>query len=166
MFKRSSLALLVCVSLPLFAAAGDAASTKEVMKEHKSAIQNQIADIDYKRKEIVEANMGLGAKEGEAFWPIYNTYRTEADKLSKEAIALVLDYAKAYNSGPVDADTAGKLREKWLDLEEDRSELKEKYSDRVAKEVSPPLALRWLQVETQLDAISLLANTRNIPLVE
>ena len=165
MFKRSALALLVS-ALPLFASAADEPSTKQVMQDNKSAIQNQIADIDYKRKQIVEANMGLDAKEGEAFWPIYNTYRAEADKLSKEAIALILDYAKAYNAGPVDANTATQLRDKWLDLDEDRHELKEKYTDRVAKEVSPPLALRWLQIETQLDAISLLANTRNVPLAD
>ncbi|MBM7062453.1 transcriptional regulator [Pseudomonas sp. UL073] len=166
MFKAATLALLLGAAAPLCAVAGDAASTQQIMKEYKSSIQNQIADIDYKRKQIVEAAMGLDAKEGEAFWPVYNSYRTEADKLSKDAIALLLDYAKAYNSGSVDDATAKKLQEQMLDLQEDRQELKEKYVERVAKEVSPKRSLRWLQIENQLDAISLLANTREVPLVE
>ncbi|UVE18030.1 transcriptional regulator [Pseudomonas sp. LS44] len=164
MFKRSSLALLAFVSLPLLAA--EQPSTKQVMKDHKAAIQNQIADIDYKRKQITEAGMQLNGAEGEKFWPIYNSYRTEADKLSKEAITLVLDYAKSYNSNTVDDATAAKLQERLFDLQEDKLELKEKYAKRVAKEVSPLRSLRFVQIEDQLDAISLLANTRDIPLAE
>ncbi|MBB3103399.1 transcriptional regulator [Azomonas macrocytogenes] len=166
MSKRSLFALLAFASLPLFAVADDEPTTKQVMQENKSAIQNRIADIDYRRKQIVEANMNLSAQEGEAFWPIYNTYRTEADKLSKEAIALILDYARVYDTDSVNDETAAKLQKRLLDLQDDRQELKEKYAKRIAKEVSPKRSLRFLQIEDQLDAISLLANTRDIPLVE
>ncbi|MCY1283162.1 hypothetical protein D9M68_328260 [compost metagenome] len=167
MFKPASLALLAFVSLPLLAAeSAEVPTTQQVMKDHKAAIQNQIADIDYKRKQILAAGMQLDGPEGERFWPIYNSYRTEADKLSQAAIALVLDYARAYNTASVDDATAAKLQEKLLDLQEDRLELKEKYAERIAKEVSPKRSLRFLQIEDQLDAISLLANTRDIPLVE
>ena len=121
---------------------------------------------DYKRKQIVEANMALTAQEGEAFWPVYNSYRTEADKLSKDAIALLLDYARAYGEGSVSDESAGKLQERLLELRENQLELKEKYAKRIAKEVSPKRSLRFLQIEEQLDAISLLANTSDIPLVE
>ena len=166
MFKHSPLVLLAFASLPLFAAEGDAPSTKQVMQENKSVIQNRIADIDYKRKQIVEANMALTAQEGEAFWPVYNSYRTEADKLSKDAIALLLDYARAYGEGSVSDESAGQLQERLLELRENQLELKEKYAKRIAKEVSPKRSLRFLQIEEQLDAISLLANTSDIPLVE
>lgn len=85
MSLRPTLALLALVSLPLMAAQNDPQpSSKELMKEHQAQIQNDLADVDYKRKRIVEANMNLTDQEGEKFWPIYNTYRTESDKLSKE----------------------------------------------------------------------------------
>lgn len=166
MLKRFPLALLVLASLPLFAAESDEPTTRQVMQENKSVIQNWIADIDYRRKQIVEANMDLTAQEGEVFWPIYNTYSTEADKLSKDAIALLLDYARAYNAGSVSDENAAKLQERLLDLREDRLELKEKYAKRIAKELSPRRSLRFLQIEDQLDAISLLVNTSDVPLVE
>lgn len=166
MFKNSPLVLLAFASLPLFAAEGDAPNTKQVMQEHKAVIQNRLADIDYKRKQIVEANMALTVPEGEAFWPVYNSYRTEADKLSKDAIALLLDYARDYGQGSVSDESAAKLQERLLDLRKDQLALKAKYANRIAKEVSPKRSLRFLQIEEQLDAISLLANTSDIPLVE
>ncbi|WP_349570829.1 transcriptional regulator [Azotobacter salinestris] len=166
MLKRSPLVLLAFASLPLFAAEGDEPSTQQVMQEHKAVIQNRIADIDYRRKQIVEANMALSVQEGEAFWPIYNSYRTEVDKLSKDAIALLLDYARAYGQGSVNDENAAQLQERLLGLRKDQLELKEKYAKRIAKEVSPRRSLRFLQIEDQLDAISLLANTSDVPLVE
>ena len=101
---RPTLALCALLSLPLLAGADDQApSPDQVMSEHKAEIDNRLADIDYKRKRIVEANMNLTGKEGEAFWPIYNTYRSEAEKLSKQHLALILDYAKSYNTGNLKA---------------------------------------------------------------
>ncbi|MCY1396138.1 hypothetical protein D3C76_563920 [compost metagenome] len=165
---RPTLAFCALLSLPLVATAAEEPSTKQVMSENKSAIQNTLADIDYKRKRIVEANMELAPKEAEAFWPIYNSYRTEAEKLSKETLAIILDYARAYNShaGSVTNDQAAKLQERVLELQDDKQELKEKYLERMAKEVSPQRSLRFLQIEDQLDAITLIQGTKDIPLVE
>lgn len=60
MSLRPTLALLALVSLPLMAAQNDPQpSSKELMKEHQAQIQNDLADVDYKRKRIVEANMNL-----------------------------------------------------------------------------------------------------------
>ncbi|MCC0236369.1 transcriptional regulator, partial [Pseudomonas aeruginosa] len=57
MSLRPTLALLALVSLPLMAAQNDPQpSSKELMKEHQAQIQNDLADVDYKRKRIVEAN--------------------------------------------------------------------------------------------------------------
>ena len=109
---RPTLALCALLSLPLLAGADDQVpSPDQVMSEHKAEIDNRLADIDYKRKRIVEANMNLTGKEGEAFWPIYNTYRSEAEKLSKQHLALILDYAKSYNTSKVsDKDASALLK--------------------------------------------------------
>lgn len=152
--------------LPLAAHAEDAPNSKQVMEQHKQAINNRIADIDYKRKRIVEANMKLTPQETEKFWPIYNSYRTEADKLSKQTLAIIIDYANSYNTGSVSNDDAVKLQKQVLELQDDKQDLKEKYLKRIAKEVSPQRALRFLQIEDQLDAMALLEVSREIPLAE
>lgn len=162
-----ALALCAAFVLPLSATADEQApSSSQVMSEHKQAIDNRIADIDYKRKRIVEANMSLDPAETEKFWPIYNTYRAEADKLSKQTLKIILDYAKSYNTGSVSDEDAAKLQKQVLELQDDRQDLKEKYLKRIAKEVSPKRALRFLQIEDQLDAMALLDVTREIPLAQ
>ncbi|MCY1263638.1 hypothetical protein D3C76_662260 [compost metagenome] len=166
---RPALAFCALLGLPLAASAADPQpSTSQVMSEHKQEIQNTLADIDYKRRRIVEANMGLAAGESEAFWRIYNSYRTEVEKLNKGTLAIILDYARAYNAhqGDITDDQAKKLQERVLDLQEDKQELKEKYVERMAKEVSPKRSLRFLQIEDQLDAVALIETSREIPLVE
>ncbi|WP_374439484.1 transcriptional regulator [Pseudomonas panipatensis] len=165
---RSTLALCALLATPLLASADDQtnASGQDVLKEHKAEIQNRLADIDYKRKRIVEANMGLSDKEGEAFWPIYNTYRTEADKLSHESLGLLADYAKSYNTGKVSDQDASKLIKRVEDLQSRRLDLRNKYVARIAKTVSPTRAMRFLQIETQLDAMMVLDVGSQVPLAE
>lgn len=163
---HSALAFCAVLALPLAAHADDTPSSSQVMAQHKEAINNRLADIDYKRKRIVEANMKLNPQEGEKFWPIYNSYRTEADKLSKKTLSIIIDYAGAYNTGAVSNDEATKLQKQVLDLQDDKQDLKEKYVKRIAKEVSATRALRFLQIEDQLDAMALLEVTREIPLAD
>ncbi|MBN4742951.1 transcriptional regulator, partial [Escherichia coli] len=81
-------------------------------------------------------------------------------------LKLLLDYAQAYNSGNVSDDQASKLIERVDDLQEDRLELRDKYVKRIAKNVSPKRAMRFLQIEIQLDAIATLEIGRQVPLVE
>lgn len=160
---RSALAACALLSLPFLAVAQDNPG-KQMLSEHKAMIQNRLADIDYERKALVEDNMGLDEKESEKFWPIYNSYRTEADKLSLEHLALLLDYASAYNQGQVTDEEASKLQKRSLELEEERQELKEKYLKRIAKAVSPKRALRFLQIENQLNAMTVMAVSEDVPL--
>ncbi|MDF3932577.1 transcriptional regulator [Pseudomonas citronellolis] len=164
---RPTLALCALLSLPLLAVADDQTPTsQQAMSDHKAAIDNRLADIDYKRKRIVEANMGLTPQEGEAFWPIYNTYRTEAEKLSKQHLALIFDYAKSYNTGKVSDASASDLLKRAEKLQQQRLDLRNKYIARMAKAVSPTRAMRFLQIETQLDAMALLDIAREVPLAE
>lgn len=163
---RPTIALTALLSLPLFAVADDQPSTQQVMSEHKAEIDNHLANIDYKRKRIVEANMKLTSDEANVFWPIYNTYRSEAEKLSKEHLALIFDYAKAYNTGKVSDDAAKDLLKRAEKLQDERQDLRSKYIERIAKDVSPTRAMRFLQIETQLDAMALLDLAREVPLAE
>lgn len=163
---RPALAVTLLLSLPLFALADDQPSAEQLISKHQAEIDNHLANVDYKRKKIVEANMQLASSEANAFWPIYNTYRTEAEKLSKQHLALILDYAKAYNSGKVSDAAASEIITRAEKLQRERLDLRSKYIERIAKAVSPTRAMRFLQIETQLDAMALLDVASEIPLAQ
>ncbi|MFC2973136.1 transcriptional regulator [Azotobacter bryophylli] len=162
---RSALAACALLSLPLLAVAQDSPG-QQAIRENKAMIQSRLADLDSERKALVEDNMDLDEVEGAKFWPIYNSYRTEADKLSLEHLAILMDYASAYNQGAVTDAEARELQKRSLELEEERLELKEKYLKRIAKEVSPRRALRFLQIENRLNAMTVMAISQEVPLAQ
>ncbi|ELF6209509.1 transcriptional regulator [Pseudomonas putida] len=166
MFLRFAFALLVFVSLPLVAAERELPTAKEVMKKHQAEIQNDLGNVDYNRKRVVEANMELEGEENELFWPIYNTYRAEADKLNKKTLEIMIDYGQAYNKGYVTDELATDLLGRVYALQEDQIKLRERYTRRFADKVSPKRAMRFLQIETQLDAITTLDIGRKLPLAD
>ncbi|MEX5364771.1 transcriptional regulator [Pseudomonas guariconensis] len=166
MLKKLTITLLATISLPVLASQQDIPSGKEIMRQNQAQIQNNFADVDYKRKKILEMNMGLEGQENEKFWPIYNTYRTEADSLNKRTLEAMIDYGQAYNKGYVTDELATDLLHRFYSLQDDHIKLRERYTRRLAEKVSPKRALRFLQIETQLDAMVELDIARKLPLAE
>lgn len=167
MHLRPAVAALTLSCLPLFAMADDASEqTRDELNRHQEEIKNQLADVEYNRRRVVERNIQLAPAEAETFWGIYNNYRGEADKLDTEALALGLDFVRSLQQGTVSEDQALGLQMRVFRLEDRRQQLKETYVERISKEVSPVRALRFLQIETQLDAMALIQTNRSLPLAE
>ncbi|MCO4294001.1 hypothetical protein NF867_14135 [Solitalea sp. MAHUQ-68] len=71
--KKRSLAILVLTMftfLPFFIKAQDLSQRK--------------ADIEALKVSIITTKVGLTAEEGKVFWPVYNEYQTEKQRLIKE----------------------------------------------------------------------------------
>ncbi|WP_448682835.1 transcriptional regulator [Pseudomonas nicosulfuronedens] len=167
MHFRPAIAAITLSCLPLFAVADDTTQqTRDELNQHQEEIKNQQADVEYNRRRVVERNIQLAPAEAEAFWAIYNSYRSEADKLATQSLALELDFARALEKGEVAEDEARQLQMRVFQLEDQNQKLKETYVERLSKEVSPVRALRFLQIETQLDAIALVQTARSLPLAE
>lgn len=167
MHFRPAVAALAFSCLPLFAFADEVSEkTSDEMKRHREEIKTQLSDVEYNRRRVVERNIQLAPAEVEAFWGIYNSYRAEADKIDTDALALSLDFVRSLERGSVGEEQARDLQKRVFELEDRRQQLKETYVTRVAKEVSPVRALRFLQIESQLDALALIQTNRSLPLAE
>ncbi|WP_152225860.1 transcriptional regulator [Pseudomonas sp. SCB32] len=162
-----AVAALTFSCLPLFAAAEEASEqARDEMSQHQEEIKNQLADVEYNRRRVMDRNIQLAPAEAEPFWAIYNSYRGEADKVDTDAMALSLDFVRSLQAGTVGEDQAQDLQMRVFQLEDRRQKLKETYVGRISKEVSPVRALRFLQIETQLDALALIQTNRSLPLAE
>jgi len=167
MHLRPAVAVLTLSCLPLFVSAEEASErTRDEMESHQEEIKNQLADVEYNRRRVVERNIELAPAEAERFWGIYNDYRNEAGKVDIQALALDLDFVRSLQRGSVSEEQAHELQKRVFELEDRRQQLKESFVSRIAKEVSPVRALRFLQIETQLDALALIQNSRSLPLVQ
>lgn len=140
-------------------------SVEQVMSDHKEKISNQIETINYKRKRVVGANMGLDSQQAETFWPIYALYRNEMDGLNRETFQLLLEYGRAYGSGVVTNEDASKMIKMYKALQIKRQILLNRYIDEVSEKMSSVVAMRFLQIEEQLDAVEMLETGQRIPLV-
>jgi hypothetical protein len=145
-------------ALVLFAASGAAAyaQTQQSSEEAKSLNLSAYAelirsDVRMQKVAIITEVMGFTEAEDKAFWPIYREYDAQMLKLGDERVALIAEYARNYAT-LTDA-AAEKLAAKAIDLEARRQALKAKCYEDVKKALSPRTALRFLQVEHQLQLL-------------
>jgi hypothetical protein len=109
------------------------------------------SDIRLQKVAIITEVMGLTPEEDKAFWPIYREYDAEMVKLSDERVALIAEYTQGFDQ--MTDDLADRLARRALDLEARRQALKAKCYDRVKAALKGRTALRFLQVEHQLQLL-------------
>jgi len=122
------------------------------------------SDVRTQKVAIITEVMGFTEAEDTAFWPIYREYEAEMTKLGDERVAMIAEYAHNYPS-LTDA-VADRLATKAIDLETRRDAVKAKYYERVKKALSPRTALRFLQVEHQLQLIIDLQISASLPIAK
>jgi hypothetical protein len=115
------------------------------------------------RRATVAGAMQLTEQEGKAFWPLYEQYRAETDKLGDGLLKLMKDYAQLYPNVP---DDRAKVMLKELgDLEKRLVDTRNSYLKKIEKVISPAKTLRFAQVESRLDLVLRLGIASEIPLV-
>ena len=122
------------------------------------------SDVRAEKVAILTEVMGFSEQEDKVFWPIYREYDAEMSKLGDERVALIGDFTAHYDQ-LTDA-MADQIATKALDLEARRQAVKAKYYDRVKKALSPRTALRYLQVEHQLQQIIDLQISAALPIAK
>ncbi len=117
------------------------------------------------KKLVVAMNMNLSDAEAKDFWPIYNDYQANLQKLNQRMGVLISDYADAYNSGSISDDTAGKLIKEWLQAEAEEMKLLGANVKKLAKVLPAKKVMRYLQIENKIRALVKFGLAAEIPLV-
>jgi len=120
------------------------------------------SDIRTQKIAILTEMMEFTEAEDAAFWPIYREYDAELSKLGDERVALIADYAKNYDT--LTDDMADALAKRAIDLEARRQAVKAKYYDRMRTALKPRTALRFLQVEHQIQLLIDLQISAALPI--
>ena len=122
------------------------------------------SDVQSQKIAILTQVMGFNEAEDKAFWPIYREYNAEMSKLADERVALIEDYARNYEA--ISDDAAQKLMARAIDLDSRRRAALEKTANQVKTALSPRMALKFLQVEHQLQLIIDLQIAASLPIVQ
>jgi hypothetical protein len=140
----------------------DSARSKELNTQ--AYIQLLHADLSAKKERIVRETMQLNDQQAAIFWPIYRQYQAEQSKLITDKLAIVNDYSGNFST--MTDDRADQLAQQLMQIDEKRMALREKYYATMKKALSPILAVRFFQVEQQLQLIVDLQIAANLPIVE
>ena len=148
-------ALVSTCALPLGASAQ---STPEAWLEMMRS------DVRTDKMIVMGDALTLTAEQSEKFWPMYRAYTQDLSVIGDRRVALIKKFAEQY--GNVSAESASAMATAWFTMESDYTKLLKKTHAKVAKEISPIVAVQFVQVENALNMLLRLQLAAELPLVE
>jgi hypothetical protein len=121
------------------------------------------SDVRRQKDEIMGSVMALNTDQAAKFWPIYDQYGKELNKLNDQRVANIQEYASEYDH--MTGAKADELVRNALEYRKQRSELLDKTYERVKASLGPIEAARFLQVESQLLSVIDLQIESALPIV-
>jgi hypothetical protein len=149
---------MVLFAVPAFAQTEGSADTN---------MQILMDKVKADKKLLVASNMGLTDAEGKDFWPVYEAYQKDLQQVNERLGKTIASYADAYNQGKgtISNDTAKKLLDEALSVEEQEAKLKRTYADKVGKVLPAAKTARYIQIENKIRAVIKFQLAQQIPLV-
>lgn len=130
----------------------------------KDDVQILQATFGKEKAELVKAYMKIPAETDAAFWSLYDKYEDERRALGKEKVALIEEYAKAYET--LDDKKASELMNKKLKITDSYTKMQKKYFDLFAKQFGGREAAKFFQLEDYLENIIRLGIQESIPFID
>ena len=150
-------ALAVAALLPLPAVAQDAGTTNMEILRQK---------IKADKKLVVAQYLSLTEAEGAKFWPVYDAYQKDLQAINQRLLAAIGAYADAYNKGPVANDTAKKLLDEALAIDDAEMQMRKSAMPKILAALPTNKAARYIQIENKIRAAIRYEVAANIPLVD
>jgi len=143
------------------ATARPAASTSNQELNLEAYVQLLRTDINKSKSQIIGDVMQFDADQAAAFWPIYKDFQAELGKVGDQIVDLVKQYVQNYDN--LTNEVADQLGTKLLDIEQQRNEIKRKYYTKFKNALDANTAVRFLQVENQIEKLLDLQLASELP---
>ena len=164
-FVRVIVAVIVLCAVPAFAQNTGSADTNAASTDTNMQILMDKLKAD--KKLLVASNMDLTDAEAKSFWPLYEAYQKDLDKVNQHLGKTIAAYAEAYNQGKgtISNDTAKKLLHEAISVEEHEVKVKRANAEKVGKVLPAAKTARYIQIENKIRALIKFELARQIPLV-
>ena len=138
-----------------------------------SAAQDKPADnmqilrekIKADKKLVVATAMELTESEAKNFWPIYDEYQKELQKINRRMVNVLDGYAADFKSKSLTDDKAKKLIDEANAIDQAEVNLKSTFAPKLAKALPTIKVARYLQIENKIRAIVRYDIAQGVPLV-
>ena len=117
------------------------------------------------KKAWIALNMELAPAEAEAFWPVYEGYQKDLVQINTRVVRLIEAYAGHYRKHSLTDESARKLTDESLAIDESYVRLRRTYVSRLAKVLAPRQVARYLQLEDRIHTQTRYELGANLPLI-
>jgi hypothetical protein len=118
------------------------------------------------KKLVVATNMELTESEAKNFWPIYEQYQKDLQKINRRITSVLESYAADFRSKAMTDDKAKKLIDEALAIEAAEANLKSTYAPKLSKALPVKKVARYLQIENKIRAVIRYDLAQGVPLVQ
>ena len=118
------------------------------------------------KKLLVATNMELTESEAKNFWPVYDDYQKELQKINERMVKLLNDYAADYKTNSVSDEKAKKLTDEYVSLQQAEANLTTSFVPKLNKALPPKKVARYLQIENKIRAVIKYDLASTVPLVQ
>ncbi len=151
-----AVALTLLGYAPLSVAQDKPADNMEILREK----------IRADKKLLVAANMELTEAEAKNFWPVYDQYQKDLQKINQRMVALLESYADDFRAKSLTDDKAKKLIKEAVAIEQAEAALKSTYAPKLGKVLPARKVMRYLQIENKIRAVVKYDIASSVPLVQ
>lgn len=118
------------------------------------------------KKLLVATNMELTESEAKGFWPIYDEYQKDLQKINRRLVSLLESYAADFRNKSLTDDKAKKLVAEAIAIEVAEANLKSTYAPKLSKVLPVKKVARYLQIENKIRAVVKYDLAQGVPLVQ
>ena len=140
------------------------AATPALAEEKADSMEALRDAIQADKKAYISEYLQLTQAEGKEFWPYYNSYQFDLQKINERLVKLINDYSKTYQN--MSDQDAVKMVDEYLAIERDQLKLKELYFRTLRKTLPVKKVTRYLQLENKINALVRFELAKKIPLVK
>ncbi len=117
------------------------------------------------KKLLVAANMELTESEAKGFWPIYDEYQKELQKINQRMGKVLESYADDNRKKSLTDDKAKKLIDEAVAIEQAEANIKSTFAPKLSKVLPVKKVARYLQIENKIRAVVRYDLAQGVPLV-
>jgi hypothetical protein len=116
------------------------------------------------KRAFIGVNMQLTEAEDAKFWPVYDSYQKDLEKINQKIGAMIVDYARNYDN--LTDGKASQLLRTNLALEGELLKLRESYLGKFSAALPQKKVARYYQLENKIQAVIRYDLAEKIPLAK
>ena len=124
----------------------------------------ELERIRTEKKAWIALNMELTPAEADGFWAVYEGYQKELNQINTRLVKVIETYALHYRNNTLTDESARKLTEESLAVDEAELKLRRTYAARLAKVLPARKVARYLQLEGKIHTQVRYELAANLPL--